>query len=75
MGYSLWGCKELDTTEQLSTAQYTHKEVGFREVGYFKCYLGFPQPGSRSMLLKKLNHQIEAYMDIWYEFWSKIYKK
>jgi len=22
VGYSPWGCKELDTTEQLSTAQY-----------------------------------------------------
>ena len=25
-GYGLWGCKESDTTEQLSTAQSVHKE-------------------------------------------------
>ena len=33
MGYSPWGHKESDTTEQLSAAQYSTKVTGWPDVG------------------------------------------
>ena len=42
MGYSPWGCKELDTTEQLCRKQpiyrkisYFRKIIFFRKINYF----------------------------------------
>ena len=46
MGYSAWGCKELDTTEQLSTAHGTSdipkKNELYKVWPYMVCSLLFP---------------------------------
>ena len=42
-GYSPWGCKELDTTEQLTNSQQNQAETGvWPEISHLLCFFPFP---------------------------------
>ena len=44
VGYSPWGCKESDTTEQLSTAQYRYYKMKSKKAAAVHVPTSFPNP-------------------------------